>query len=158
MNRSIIVLFLVSLFCLATQHSVLAQKGNAIKLAPVTYTDGTTTMIGFIAYDSSYKAKRPAVLIAPEWWGVTDYVKSRAKQLAALGYVAFVVDYYGNGAVAENPDEAMKLATPFYKDPELAKKHFDAALTVVKSNKYVNPSKIAAIGYCFGGAMGVKHR
>ncbi|HTB53090.1 MAG TPA: dienelactone hydrolase family protein [Ferruginibacter sp.] len=133
--------------------TTIAQNAGAIKSAAVTYTDGTTTMVGFIAYDSSYTKKRPAILIAPEWWGLNDYTRNRAKQLAALGYVAFVIDYYANGTFTTNPTDAVALATPYYKDPQLAKKRFDAALATVKTYSDVDTNKIAAIGYCFGGSM-----
>jgi dienelactone hydrolase len=152
MKRSII-LSIATVFFLVTTNSVMAQKASSIKSASVTYMDGTTSMVGFVAYDSSYSTKRPLILIAPEWWGVTDYTKSRAKQLAALGYVAFVVDYYGDGTVATNPSDAIKYATPLYKNAQLAKSHFDAALATAKTYSDVDPTKIGAIGYCFGGAM-----
>jgi dienelactone hydrolase len=154
MKRSIIVsITIATIFFLACSNAVVAQNAGSIKSESVTYTDGVTTMIGFIAYDSSNTKKRPAILIAPEWWGVTDYTRNRAKQLAALGYVAFVVDYYANGTVATNPTDAVALATPYYKDPQLAKKRFDAALATVKKYGDVDNDKIAALGYCFGGSM-----
>ncbi|HMG82278.1 MAG TPA: dienelactone hydrolase family protein [Ferruginibacter sp.] len=130
-----------------------ATKAQNIKAMNITYTDGVSTLIGYVAYDSTNTKKRPAILIAPEWWGVTDYTRNRAKQLAALGYIAFVVDYYGNGTVATNPTDAVALATPYYKDPVLAKKRFDAALAILKTYTVVDDSKIAAVGYCFGGSM-----
>jgi dienelactone hydrolase len=150
MKRSII---LSIIFFLATTSSIMAQKANTIKAGSVTYTDGATTMIGYVAYDSSYSTKRPIIMIAPEWWGVTDYTKRRAQQLAALGYVAFVVDYYGDGKIAANPGDAMSLAMPLYKDPQAAKSHFDAALATAEKYSDVDPTKVGAIGYCFGGAM-----
>jgi len=116
-------------------------------------TVDSVTMKNFVAYDSAGTAKKPGILIIPEWWGLTDYAQGRAKQLAALGYVAIAVDIYGDGKTAANPDDAGKWATPFYKDPQMAKKRFDAALAKLKSYPQVDTTKIAAIGYCFGGAM-----
>jgi len=113
----------------------------------------TGVLSNFVAYDSTSAAKRPIVLIIPEWWGLNDYVKNRARQLAELGYLAIAVDMYGNGKLAVNPDEAGKMATPFYKDPSMAKEHFDAALQKIKTYSQADTTKIAAIGYCFGGAM-----
>jgi dienelactone hydrolase len=124
-----------------------------IKEEAVTYNADTITLNGFVAYNDSSEAKRPVVLIAPEWWGVTDYPKNRAKQLAELGYLAFAIDFYGNGATADNPDDAGKLAMPFYKDPQLAKQRFDAALAKIKTYPQADTTNIAAIGYCFGGGM-----
>lgn len=130
-----------------------APKIPAIKEQAVTYTADTVSMKGFVAYDSNSTDKRPAVLIVPEWWGLNDYTKGRAKQLAELGYVAFVVDMYGNGKIAEDPKTAGELAMPFYTNPQMAKAHFDAALAEVKKYAQTDTSKIAAIGYCFGGSM-----
>lgn len=124
-----------------------------IKEEAVTYNADTVTLNGFVAYNDSSEAKRPVVLIAPEWWGVTDYPKNRAKQLAELGYLAFAIDFYGIGATADNPDDAGKLAMPFYKDPQLAKQRFDAALAKIKTYPQADTTNIAAIGYCFGGGM-----
>jgi dienelactone hydrolase len=110
-------------------------------------------MKGFIAYDSSNTAKRPAVLIVHEWWGLNEYVKGRARQLAALGYIAMAVDLYGDGKTAANPDEAGKMAMPFYTDANMTKARFDAALEKIKGYSQTDNTNIAAIGYCFGGAM-----
>lgn len=129
------------------------SKEFKLKEEPVEYTGDNVTMNGFVAYDENNDSTRPGVLIVPEWWGVTDYVKGRARQLAELGYIAMVVDMYGNGKTADNPDSAGKYAMPFYKDPQMAQARFDAALAKLKSYKQTDASKIAAIGYCFGGAQ-----
>jgi dienelactone hydrolase len=128
-------------------------KTPVIKEEAVTYTVDSVTMHGFVAYDSNSTEKRPAVLVVPEWWGLNDYTRSRAKQLAELGYVAFAVDMYGDGKIAPDPGAAEKLSTPFYTDPQMAKKRFDAALAEVKKYAQTDTSRIAAIGYCFGGSM-----
>src|SRR5262245_4578380 len=65
----------------------------------------------FVAYDDASKEKRPGVLVIHEWWGLDDYAKSRCKQLAEAGYVAFAPDMYGEGKVTEHPDDARKMAT-----------------------------------------------
>ncbi|RZJ83449.1 MAG: dienelactone hydrolase family protein [Chryseobacterium sp.] len=117
------------------------------------YSADGNPMRGYVAFNEKDSSKRPIVLVVPEWWGVTDYTRSRAKQLAELGYLAFVVDMYGDGKVADNPDSAGKYATPFYSDISLAKSRFDAALAKAKSYPNADTSKVAAIGYCFGGSM-----
>lgn len=106
---------------------------------------------GFVYYDENLKDKRPGIIVVPEWWGLNDYPKSRARQLAGLGYVALVIDMYGDGMLAANPQEAQTLATPFYQNPALTKPHIDAAIEKIKSFPQTDTSKIAAIGYCFGG-------
>ena len=130
-----------------------ANSAAAISEAPVSYNDGNLAMNSFVAYDSASSAKRPVILVIPEWWGVTDYTKSRAKQLAGLGYFAMAVDMYGNGATAEDPASAQKLAGPFYANPQMGKDRIDAALAKIKTYAQADTNNIAAIGYCFGGAQ-----
>ena len=119
----------------------------------VKYASGKDSMLGFIAIDSSFKDKRPVVLIVPEWWGLGAYAKSRAVKLAEMGYVAMAVDFYGNQKYVDNPAEAQQLATPFYANPLLGKSRIEAALALIKMNPYADTNRIAAIGYCFGGAQ-----
>lgn len=124
-----------------------------IKIENVDYTGDGITMKGMIAYDETPNVKKPVVLIVPEWWGISDYTRGRAKQLAALGYLAFAIDVYGEGKNVETPDEAGKLAGPFYSNMKMGKARFEAALAKIKTYPNADTSKIAAIGYCFGGAM-----
>ncbi len=130
-----------------------ATAKPAIKEGNITYMADTTSMNGFVAWDSSTTKRRPVVIIIHEWWGLNDYAKSRAKQLAELGYLAMAMDMYGNGLTADNPDEAGKLAMPFYTNPALAKNHFDAAMAKIRTYPVADTTQIAAIGYCFGGGM-----
>ena len=123
----------------------------AIKEDSVSYTLDGKTFIGYVTYDANNKDKRPGVLIVHEWWGLTDYPRKRAKQLAELGYVAMAVDMYGDGKTAEDPKGAQELATPFYNDPQLTKTRLDAAMNKLKEYKQVDPANIAAMGYCYGG-------
>ena len=122
-----------------------------IKEEAVSYTADTITANGFVVYDENKEGKRPAVLVVHEWWGLGEYARSRAKQLAELGYIAMAVDMYGNGRTAEDPGGAQTLATPFYMNPQLAKTRLDAAITKLKTYAQTDTSKMAAIGYCFGG-------
>jgi dienelactone hydrolase len=119
----------------------------------VSYTADGVTMSGFAVYDSSSKEKLPVVLLVHEWWGLNDYAKTRARELAKLGYLAFAVDLYGNRAQGDNPDTAGKLATPFYTNPQLAKTRFEAGMDKAKSLALADATKVGAIGYCFGGAV-----
>jgi dienelactone hydrolase len=136
-----------------TTEKEAAVKIPVIKTEDVNYTSDSAKLTGFIAYDSAITKKLPVVLIVHEWWGLNDYVKSRAKQLAALGYLAMAVDMYGDGKTGTNPQEAGELAMPFYKSPAFAKSRFDAALAKVKTYSQADTTQIAAIGYCFGGSM-----
>lgn len=107
--------------------------------------------VGFISYDQNITEKRPGILVIPEWWGVNDYARSRAKQLAQIGYVAMAVDMYGNGYQAADPEAAQKAASVYYNNPYLIKPQIDAALATIKSIPQTDTTNLAAIGYCFGG-------
>jgi dienelactone hydrolase len=135
------------------RDKAIVTKTYALKTENVDYSGDGVTMKGFVAYNEDTLTAKPIVLILPEWWGIGDYTHGRAKQLAELGYLAFAVDMYGDGKTADNPDDAGKLATPFYTSATLAKSRFDAAMTKIKMYKFADANRVAAIGYCFGGAM-----
>lgn len=124
-----------------------------LKEENVNYKIDSLNMDGYVVYDSAITGKRPAVLVVHEWWGMNEYAKRRARELAGLGYIAMAVDMYGNGQRADNPELAGKLAGPFYQNPAMAKAHFEAALTKLKTYAAVDTANIGAIGYCFGGGM-----
>ncbi|MEJ7610041.1 MAG: dienelactone hydrolase family protein [Ferruginibacter sp.] len=124
-----------------------------IKTENVEYTGDGVTMKGFVAYNESLSSLRPVVLIVPEWWGISDYTRNRAKQLAELGFLAFAIDMYGDGKTAETPEEAQKLSASFYSSVKTGTSRFEAAMAKIKTYPNADTSRIAAIGYCFGGAM-----
>ena len=119
----------------------------------VSYKAGDTVMKGFLAYDDAAKGKRAGVLVVPEWWGANDYARKRARMLANKGYVALVVDMYGNGQVADNPQDAGALAGNINKNPKLAYERFDAARQFLDRQTNVKKGDTAALGYCFGGGV-----
>ena len=133
-----------------TETEVLPVK---IKGTEVTYATDSTNLKGYIAFNENSKEKRPAVLIVHEWWGHNDYVRERADMLAELGYTAMAVDMYGDGKLAEHPKDAGKFARSVFSNLPEAKARFNAAMELLKSQASVNPEKIAAIGYCFGGSV-----
>jgi dienelactone hydrolase len=135
----------------ANQEKDSTATSSQLKEDNITYSSDNTTMNGYVVYEDSMRGKRPAVLVVHEWWGMNNYTKMRARQLAQLGYVAMAVDMYGDGKTASNPEEAGKLAGAFYQNPQLTKARFDAALTKLKSYPQVDTNNIAAIGYCYGG-------
>lgn len=134
-----------------TSESTAAVSDGITEIA-VAYSGSVQNFKTVVAYKTN-ASTLPVVLVVPEWWGVNEYTRSRVRQLAELGYFAMAVDMYGNGKVAETPDSAGVLATSFYKDPQMAKAHFDAALTKAKTFPNIDSNRIAAIGYCFGGGM-----
>lgn len=133
------------------------QTGTSVKEEAVTYSAGGTTLKGYVAYDEKKTGPRPVVLVVPEWWGLTDYPRMRAKKLAELGYLAMAVDVYGDGKIAQNPKEAMDFAGPFYTNPQMAKERLDAALAKAKTFAQADTAQAVAIGYCFGGSMAINY-
>lgn len=123
-----------------------------LQVKDVEYKEGKAKLRGFVAWDDSYQGKRPGVLIVHQWMGLTDYEKGRAKQLAQLGYVAFTADIYGQ--LAKDQAEAGELAGRYKNDRALYLKRVEAGLGALKKQANVDSSKLAAMGYCFGG-MGV---
>ena len=122
-----------------------------IKTEVVEYKSGDTTLQGFLAYDDANAKPRPGVLLIHDWMGVSSYAESRAKQLAELGYVAFAADIYGKGVRPADPKEASALAGKYKDDRALYRERLKAGLAQLTANKLVEPGKVAAIGYCFGG-------
>ncbi len=115
-------------------------------------TDGTDLEC-YLACDDHSDASRPGVLVVHEWWGLNDYIRRRARMLAELGFAALAIDMYGGGQVADNPDEAGRLMNGVLGDMSQAESRMGAALEYLQDHASVDSGRIAAIGYCFGGAM-----
>lgn len=121
---------------------------------PVAYEHGGVKLEGWLAFDDEKVAAAkpaPGVLVLPEWWGLTEYPKARAEQLAKLGYVAFAADMYGAGVTTADPKKAGELAGQFYGKPLMAERA-RAGLDQLLATGLVDTGRVAAIGYCFGGA------
>jgi dienelactone hydrolase len=123
----------------------------AIVSNTVGYLDGDVLLEAFFAYDDSFSGCRPAVLINHTWAGRDDFVAEKAKKIAASGYVGFAVDMYGKGVLGSSAEENAKLMQPFIDNREMLQKRMQAAFYAVKLMPWVDNSKIAAIGFCFGG-------
>jgi dienelactone hydrolase len=136
--------------------AALAVLGTELQAKVITesveYKHGDVELVGYLAYDNAVEAKRPGVLVVHEWWGLNDYAKKRTEMLAEMGYVAFAVDMYGKGVTAKNRDEAAGLCTPVASDTALTRDRAQAGLEVLLKNPHVDPKRVAAIGYCFGGS------
>jgi dienelactone hydrolase len=126
--------------------------GAAVKTRVVEYEYDGTKLKGYLAYDDAATGKRPGVLVFHEWWGLDDYAKKRAEQLAEMGYVAFCPDMYGDGKVVDHPTEAGKLATTVRMNQKAWLGRAEAGLKALRSQEQVDGDKLAAIGYCFGGS------
>ncbi len=123
----------------------------SIKTDSVLYSSNGKQSKGYIAYDENKKGKLPVVVVIAEWWGLNDYTKRRARELADLGYFAIDADLFGKGDTATNPKEAMAFTNPYYTNPQLALTAVQAAISRAASFPQADTSRIAAIGYCFGG-------
>lgn len=124
-----------------------------IKSETIKYEVAGQPFAGTLSYDDSIKGKRPGVLVVHEWWGHNAYANKRAEMLAKLGYTAFALDMYGAGKVANHPEDAKKFMEATLADMKVAEARFNAALKLLQQQPTVEASKIAAIGYCFGGGM-----
>lgn len=122
----------------------------------IVYKDGDTELTGYLVYDDAITTPVPGVLVIQEWWGLNDYIKGRAQQLAKLGYVAFAPDMYGTGKQADTPEIAQSLSKPFYEDPVVMRNRVKAGLDILTAQTQVDKNNIAAIGYCFGGTAALE--
>ncbi len=132
---------------------VSATSLAAVEGEEVSYSANGTTLKGWLAYDGLAMGKRPAVLVVHEWWGHNAYARKRANMLAKLGYVALAVDMYGDGKQANHPGDAGKFAAEVSKNKPLTKVRFEAAMKLLRDDARVDGTKLAAIGYCFGGGV-----
>jgi dienelactone hydrolase len=110
-------------------------------------------MKGYLAKPANLAGKAPAVLVVHEWWGANDYVRKRADMLAELGYVALAVDMYGDGKLADHPKEAGAFSSEIGKNLALGEARFRAAMDFLAGQPEADMSRVAAIGYCFGGGV-----
>ena len=117
----------------------------------VAYLDNGVVLEAFFAFDDAFSDRRPAVLINHAWGGRDAFVTGKAEQLAELGYVGFALDMYGKGILGSTPDENAALMQPFMDDRALLQQRITAALAAVKLLPWVDETRIAAIGFCFGG-------
>lgn len=119
----------------------------------IEYQDGETTLEGYLAWDETVSEQRPVVLIAHDWSGRREFACAAAETMVDLGYVGFALDIYGQGVFGKDGDTAgnSALMTPFAEDRALLRRRMQVALDIVRGQPQVEPSRVAAIGYCFGG-------
>ncbi len=128
----------------------------AIKSEFVEYKQGETVLEGYLVYDDAIKGQRPGVLVIHQWLGLTDNEKMRANMLAEMGYVAFAVDIYGKGIRPKESSAAGAEAGKYRKDLPLFRDRINAGLQTLLKNPNVDPKRVAAIGYCFGGGAALE--
>ncbi len=128
-------------------------KTQNIQTQDIEYKVGQTVLLGQLVWDAAQAGKRPGVLVVHEWWGLNAHAKNQAARLAKAGYVAFALDMYGKGKLAQHPKDAQAFVAEATSDPATGKARFLAGLAQLKKAPQVETSQIAAIGYCFGGAV-----
>jgi dienelactone hydrolase len=128
-----------------------APAGAKLRTKVVDYKDGDTALQGYAVWDDGFKDKRPGILVVHEWWGHGPYARRRAEMLAKIGYTAFALDMYGKGVYATDHEQAGKLAGAFFNDRTAMRQRAMLGLEELKKLPYVDSTKLAAIGYCFGG-------
>jgi dienelactone hydrolase len=121
-----------------------------MKIETLTYSLGDMTFQGYLA-DPEGSGRRPGVLIAHEAPGLADHPKRRARMIAELGYVALAADLYGGGRVAQKPEESQQLMDPLREDVPRLRRHIRAGFDALASRANVDPKRVGAMGYCFGG-------
>jgi dienelactone hydrolase len=136
------------LMCLMLALPVQAE----VRSKAVTYQDDDVPLTGYLYWDDAVQGKRPGVLVIHEWWGLNDYAKKRAHMLAELGYVAFAADMYGYGHVTRTPDQAREWMQEVTADVEGWRHRAGLGLEQLKASGMVDEDRLAAVGYCFGGA------
>jgi len=141
---------LIIIMALLTFWGTVAQA--AIVTKTISYRQGGVDLQGYLAFDNLLKGKRPGVLIVHEWWGLNDYARKRAQELASLGYVAFALDMYGKNKVTVHPKQAQEFMKQVTENIEVWRQRALAGLNVLKQQPNTDSNRIAAIGYCFGGS------
>jgi len=132
---------------------MVGSASAAIREEPVTYMDGESTMNGFVVYDDATQAKRPGIVMVHEWWGITKHIHNEARSFAKQGYTVLISDMYGGAKSADNPKDAVALSSSVMKNPTVMESRFNAARDELAKQPSVNPQRIGAVGYCFGGAV-----
>jgi dienelactone hydrolase len=126
-----------------------------MRVDDIEYRLSGTRMVGYFAVDNERPGPRPGVLVCHEGPGLGEHARFRARRLALLGYAAFALDYQGGGKTHEWDDMMVRLG-PMMDEPDKIREPASAGLAILLAQKEVAPAKVAAVGYCFGGAMALE--
>jgi len=122
-----------------------------IQTKAVEYSQDDTTFEGYFAWNDAATGPQPCVLVSHAWGGLGEFEQARARDLAELGYAAFCLDLYGKGVRGASPEENAELMQPFLEDRAMLQSRLTLAVDVAAQQAGVDASRMAAIGYCFGG-------
>jgi dienelactone hydrolase len=117
----------------------------------VEYQHGEVLLEGYLVWDDSQTAPAPAIAVAHAWGGRSDFECARARKLAQQGYTAMAIDVYGKGVFGNNPEENAALMEPLLRDRLLLQERLKSAISCLADQPESDPTRVAAIGYCFGG-------
>ncbi|MFW6081166.1 MAG: dienelactone hydrolase family protein [Desulfosalsimonas sp.] len=118
----------------------------------VTYEQNGKKFEGYLARDDGIDGKRPGVLVVHEWWGLNEFARRQAEKLAKMGYNAFALDMYGKDRVTEHPEKASEWSSQVTGNVDLWRRRAGLGLDILRNDSYTDKSRIAAVGYCFGGS------
>ena len=143
----------LSCVCVVIASFLMISGASAeIRSQAVSYQDGDANLTGHLYWDDSIQGKRPGVLVVHEWWGLGEYAKWRAGQLAQMGYVAFAADMYGGDKVTTHPAQAQEWMSATTSNLQGWRQRALKGLEQLSAHELTDSSRMAAIGYCFGGA------
>jgi dienelactone hydrolase len=117
----------------------------------IDYWDGALELRGVLAFDESKAGLRPGIVVVHEAWGLGAHAIARAEMLAEHGYIALAADMYGGRRQASDLSTAMELIGELRTDPAKLRARAAAAVAALKAQPDVDPTRLAAIGFCFGG-------
>ena len=149
--RHIAALPVLALFLLFSATVTASPPG--VHGERVLYEHDGVELSGYLAHPAALDGPRPGVILVHEWWGHDEHMRRRAEMLAEAGYVAFALDMYGSGKLAEHPSEAREFATAVRTNRDLMLGRFEAAEALLRDHELTAGQALAAIGYCFGGSV-----
>lgn len=124
-----------------------------IESGTVAYQAGGADLVSYVAWDAAQEGPRPGIVVFGEWWGLNDYQKRRARQLAELGHIVLAADMFGGGRIAADAEEAGQLMNGLFADMDATSARVRAAIEQLRRQPNVDPARLGAMGYCLGGAM-----
>jgi dienelactone hydrolase len=142
---------------IAAVAALFAATAQAeVKTQWVDYKEGDTALQGYLAYDDGIAGKRPAVLLFHRRDGMSDLTLENARMYAQQGYIVFAPDIFGKSVRPKTVPEMQALTASYDANRPLMRARAQAGFDVLRANPMVDTAKVATVGYCFGGAVGME--